>query len=730
MAYPKKKPMKPRRKLSGPPDDELPPEKKVKRPKPPEEDPLENADLQPPETMGEAGKIKSGIKKAGAEEEAGVDLDKLMTELENNLKRAIGVKAKWRTAAKEDIEMALGNQWTEDEKQVLAEQKRPALTFNKLMPLIQLVTGHMIQNNARIQAKPEGGEDQVFSEVMDKILDHIDKVSHMKFQLAYLFSSGERAGRSWLGFEQDFDEDPIFGQLEIPLLGPFKVYMDPNGERRYDLKDCEFGFKIVKMSRGRLKQLFPKKKKEIEDLTEDAIGGWITDQNVAVEGDQNNYGEAANSSQVGINEVDAPALENGDFVMITTVEYWKRRKVDKFFVYFADDGSFYDFDTKEEAEAEADKRKQRKIAELQAKQQEAALQTAALLQIPPGAYAAGEPAQVPEDAVKIDYVVRERRVDRMYLAVLAGNEFMTDGLVLSPFEPLYHGFPFFQYISKWAPEAEDEVLRVQGLIRALKDPQREINKSRSQFLHILNTSANSGWKGDRDALTDDEWQELKAFGSAPGIIIKKKPNSSLERISPVDPSLAQQVREKASTDDLKSISGINADLLSIDTSAQPSGKAIALRMRQAITILQPQFENFRYTKWLIGHFLFRIIPTMFDAIKVEKILGTKFMETNQLTRGQLRAYMTMVEDGRYNLEISEAGNVDTLRQETFEDLMSLAEKGYPIPPDVIIEFMNIPNKEETIKKIQGYADKQQQLEALKNLPSGSGPAGGGTGAPL
>lgn len=640
----------------------------------------------------------SGLKRTLKAEDDDMDLH---SEIDRNVRIAVSAMKGWAEDAREDIAFSLGDQWDAQDKAKLAEEHRPCMTFNKIKPMINLVTGHLIQNQARIEVKPEGGEDINFSDTFDRLLDHIDKVSNLQFKLNYMFTGGERAGRSWIEFYMDYDEDPIFGKLKVNYLGPFKVFIDPNCTE-YDLSDAEYAFKVIKLSKGKWKKLYPDKQDDIDDIGEDSISNLITEIPGTIEGDANNYGLDKNVSQTGLTTSGGEEEPTGDLKQLTGIEYWKRDYVDKWYCYFPEDGSTAEYDTEEEAMAEVKARsdiRARNAADIVIK--------------------AGIKAQ-PDENFQVRHILRKRRVCRMQFAVKVGDMILTDKLVDSPFEPFYHGFPFFQYIAEWAPEAEDENLKVMGLVRALKDPQREVNKSRSQYLHILNTSANSGWQGDEDALSPAGWTELRQFGGSPGIMVRQKPGSRLERIHPVEPSLAQNVREKAATDDFKEVSGINADLLAVDTKGAPSGKAIALRIRQAITILQPSFANFRFTKQLIGEFLFRIVPSMFDEVKVGKVLGPMFLAERGIDINQIRIYLKSIEDGKYNVTISEQGVADTLRQETLEDLMQMAQSGMALPPDVIIQFMNIPNKAEVIKKITEYQDQQAQREAAIEMAKKGG----------
>ena len=55
-----------------------------------------------------------------------------------------------------------------------------------------------------------------------------------------------------------------------------------------------------------------------------------------------------------------------------------------------------------------------------------------------------------------------------------------------------------------------------GFVRAMKDPQRELNKGRIQTLHLLNTSANGGGWIEEGAMTPDQESEFERKGTVPG----------------------------------------------------------------------------------------------------------------------------------------------------------------------------------------------------------------------
>ena len=173
--------------------------------------------------------------------------------------------------------------------------------------------------------------------------------------------------------------------------------------------------------------------------------------------------------------------------------------------------------------------------------------------------------------------------------------------------------------------------------------------------------------------------------------------------------MAQILRERAADDEFKAISGINADLLAMQDK-NTSGRAMAFRIRQGILILSRVFQNFRYTKEIAGRMILQLIPELFDVAKLSKVLGPRFLETNQIKPGQLEGYMVLIKERKYDVVVTEADNTTTNRLETFESLMELAKVGYPVPLEILLEYMNVPNTEELKQQIQQEQERQANLQ--------------------
>jgi len=607
--------------------------------------------------------------------------DDLRKEIEKLFKKCEEHYGDWNKIAKEDYSFALGDQWTQEDRTKLAEAGRPCLTFNRIRPIVNIVSGYQRENSARIKVNPEGGEDRIFSEVMDRGIRHIDKQSHFNHKSGYWFDDGLYCGKGFLEGIISYEKDPVRGELQFKQRSPYQILVDPEC-LEYDINEgAKYVFKVVRLSKADLKELYPNKAKLISGFVKDLGGDEGREDNGAgAEGgpSDDNYGndEKKRNYTKAVQTPDSEA-DDGKF---TVKEYWRTKLVERFFVVDKEDGEPESFETKEEAEAFIKKQEFGKVIPRKVKQMKVA------------AYACG-------------YVLEDD---------------------LSPMEPFYHGFPFFRFLADWAPNAENEELRVQGMTRPLKDPQREKNKAKSQYLHIVNTQANSGWIGDEDALTPTGWQELEKMGSKPGITIKKKAGKELREIQPKGPNQSHLIREEKADEEFKQISNINPDLLGLQDNSATSGRAMSIRIKQAVLALTRLFANYRYSKEIVGKFILEMTPLLFNAKKLIKVLGPEYMAKavdkekypQGLKEGNIEGFLQMVKDNKYDVFVAEADQNATIRFEIFQELTELLKAGAPIPMDLVIDYMDLPNSQEVKDKV-----KQAQEQALAAAAAGGGKPG-------
>ena len=265
-----------------------------------------------------------------------------------------------------------------------------------------------------------------------------------------------------------------------------------------------------------------------------------------------------------------------------------------------------------------------------------------------------------------------------------------------------------------------------GFVRALKDPQREINKRRIQELHILNNSANSGGFVEEGAMTPEQFAEFEEKNSEPGHYNRVLSIEKIHEREPKAPPAAIINAEQQATADLIAISGINENLLGTDISDRASGRAIELKQKQAVTHLSTIFDALRTAKKKIAYLLWGkrgkpgIIPQFYTADKIYRIEGEngfEFIHANQQVQDPLTgAIVKTLNDlsvGEFDIVIDDVEATATKRVADFYSLVDAGSK-LGLPPQIMIqpvlEYLDIPKRDEIMAKYQQMLQEQAQAQ--------------------
>ena len=311
-------------------------------------------------------------------------------------------------------------------------------------------------------------------------------------------------------------------------------------------------------------------------------------------------------------------------------------------------------------------------------------------------------------------------IEKIRLAVIIGDVKLEE--MDSPYQHGY--FPFVPFTLYHYGEGDIPC----GVVRDVKDPQREINKKRSQILHILNTQGNSGLITETSAMTEEQRERYRKFGSKPGAIIEVNDGTltgaRIREIQPPAPPVGLIQSAQESEADIPRITGINESMLGVNF-PQQSGRAIELNQRQAVTNIAPFFDNLRKSKRAIVQQLWGykghkgLIPQYYTEEKVFRIVGKsgqeQFVTVNQQVQiqdpqtGQLiTTVLNDLSQGNYDVIISDTPYSVSQRQGQFWALVDAISKlGLPanLIFDKLIELSDIPDKQEIIQRLQA---QQQQ----------------------
>jgi hypothetical protein len=285
--------------------------------------------------------------------------------------------------------------------------------------------------------------------------------------------------------------------------------------------------------------------------------------------------------------------------------------------------------------------------------------------------------------------------------------------------------PFFAYFRRGKPF---------GMVRNLLSPQEQLNKITSQELHIVNTTANSGWMVESGSLVGMTPDDLEEHGAQTGLVLEyARGTAPPSKIQPNQiPTGLDRIAQKAAQN-VKTISGINDSMLGTD-SAEVSGIAIQAKQNRGTIMIQVPLDNLNKTRQYLAEKTLNIIQRFYTEERIIQITNEEDpmkprepMVVNQMTpEGRIVNDLTI---GEYDVIIATAPARDSFDEMQFAEAISLRSAGVAIPDDAIIEYSHLAKKAELAKRIrmitgveqspeqQEFAAMQQQL-AMQELQLG------------
>lgn len=285
--------------------------------------------------------------------------------------------------------------------------------------------------------------------------------------------------------------------------------------------------------------------------------------------------------------------------------------------------------------------------------------------------------------------------------------------------------PYFPYFRRGRPF---------GIVRNLISPQDLLNKVSSQELHVVNTTANSGWMIESGSLVNMTVDELRQVGAKTGLVIEYQRNTTMpEKIQPNQiPSGLDRLSQKAIVY-FREISGISDAMLG-QPGREISGEALQQKQVNGMVQLDPIFDNLAYTRQLRAEFILELIQEFYTEQRILKIIG--FNEEgeeipDEVILNQQAANNEILNDvtvGEYKVVVSSRPTRDTEDQTQTQLMIQMREAGIMIPDWAIIESSPLEKRREiadwnrkmtgatepTPEEIQ-MAQLQQELELRRQM---------------
>ena len=262
-------------------------------------------------------------------------------------------------------------------------------------------------------------------------------------------------------------------------------------------------------------------------------------------------------------------------------------------------------------------------------------------------------------------------------------------------------FPFMPVLLYHEPLIDTYELKIQGLVRSIRDAQRQYNRRHSQIIDLMESIINTGWITKNGAVLDPTM--LMQAGQGRQIVVNDgyDVNADVREISPpnIPPGYLQY--QDIIDKNIMEIPGASDELLGLSSTgdSQVSGKLAEVRSSNGLKGNRGIFDNLEQTKKHVGMLVLECIQKNYQPGKIYRI--TKKEPTEEFFSGQF---------SEYDCVIKQAVKTVTQREAYYYQLLQLVSLGAPIPWEDILEAAPLQGKTELIKKMTERAEQQQQQQ--------------------
>ena len=555
-----------------------------------------------------------------------------------------------------------GDQWDLDDLHALDSEGRPALTINTILPTVNTVLGEQSTRRADVQFKPRRSGVAEVAQTLTKLYMQIADNNKLDWVEQQVFSDGLILdGRGYFDVRMDFS-DHVEGEIRITAKDPLDILIDPDAKDS-DPKSWNEVFETKWMTLDEIEELYGKKKAEELRFIAENGAGFGRD---SIEYEENRFGDTDSvDDYFGAGVPGDDEYRNVRALRVIERQHKRMTRVD----CYVDPNTG---DARDVPENWSDT-KAKKFAK----------------------------------QYGLDIISKVKR--RVRWTVTCDHVVLHDDW--SPYNDLTI-VPFFAYFRRGRPF---------GMVRNLLSPQEQLNKIASQELHIVNTTANSGWMVESGSLVGMTADDLEEHGAETGLVVEYNRGSSPPtKIQPNQiPTGLDRISQKAALN-IKTISGINDSMLGSD-SAEVSGVAIQAKQNRGVVMIQVPLDNLRKARQYLAEKVLDLVQAFYTEQRIIMVTDESDplqprmpMMINEVTpEGQILNDLTL---GEYDVVIATAPARDSFDEVQFAEALNLRQVGVAIPDDAIIEYSHLAKKGELAKRIRQITGQEpptpEQAEAM------------------
>ena len=527
-------------------------------------------------------------------------------------------------------------QFTNEELQMYKERGQAALQYNEIKPTVLWICGAYRRTKLDWVVGPRTEDDVEPAEVKTKLLKYVFDINKAAWQHSAAFEDALRSGEGWTKCGYELNQD---GEYQVTLRHvPWRNVIADNTARRVDGSDLRYVFETKIVDLDQITTAYPHLKDRLTRETED----WATAKQSYDYQKFNQFDVATGS--LGLFGTGYMSVRKA----VRVIECWykqpERVKVMRGNGRHAGDvydpeNSFHQYGVESGA-----------------------------------------------------YKVTETYRMQTYCAI-----FTRGTLLWNQKSPYKHNrIPYVRRIGF----LDNQTGMPYGVIRAMRDPQKDLNHRRNKALYLLSTRRVVMTKG-----AVDDVGKLEEEMARPDSIIEKNKGSELEIIENLQ--LAAPHIELANQDSayIRQISGVTGENMGLPTNAT-SGIAIQARQEQGSIITTGFFDNDALSRQLEGEQLLSLCEQFMDEEQVIRLSGSKgkadFVKINADPQSDITAqqadFIVSQQDYRTTIRQALAEKLlqfsGTLSQATGNPQLGLALV------EQAIELTDIPEREQIVSRIR------------------------------
>jgi hypothetical protein len=567
----------------------------------------------------------------------------------------------WLDTAKKCDDYYLGDQWEESDKDKLDAEGRPALTINEILKVVNAFLGKQSGQRVDLTFKPRRDATDATAEALRLLVDQVLDNNSYEFVEKEVFEDGVVIDRGYFDVRMGF-EDNLMGDVRINVQDPYEVLPDPDA-KSYDPSGWNSVITTQWMTLDDVEAHYGKdKRREVESvgITRHTFG----EDSVRYEGTRT-FGDDDFGWQVEAQHSDDKTIRS-----VRVIErQWRKLTNIRWFV-----------DN----------------------------ETGDMKRIPDGLsdVRAGVIAQT------MNLSILARVGKRVRWTVTVDNVTLLDEW--SPYRS-FTIVPYFPFFRKG---------RASGVVKQLLDPQEQFNKMESQMLHIVNTTANSGWTVEEGALHNMTTEELEERGAETGLVlIHKRGTEPPKKIEANKiPSGLDRLAQKAQFN-VAGIAGIEGMVKA--PTREVSGVALDQIQQAGLLQVDVPFDALKRTRHLLAKKVLELIQDFYTETRVLRVTVGNGLSTQneELVINAINAAGEIVNNmalGEYDIVVGTRPARDNYEDSQFANALTMREAGVMVPDDVVIRHSQLENKDQIadrVASLQGVApptEEEMQLAAYQS----------------